>query len=108
MYVSPNGRRTRRRRAGTLVVAVVLFAGVALVYVLTTDVRQVTTADGQRPRTATDRETDGDRRDKCVRIEPLDPSEVPVNKSVFFIETTRRTAVGFTARQACSVESAAR
>lgn len=44
----------------------------------------------------------------CIRIENLEPDEVPGNQSIFFIETSRRTAVQFTTRQACSVESAAR
>lgn len=44
----------------------------------------------------------------CVRIPKLKPSEVVVNQSLFFVETNRRTAVDLTARQACSVESAAR
>lgn len=44
----------------------------------------------------------------CVRIPKLNPSEVLVNQSLFFVETNRRTSVDLTARQACSIESAAR
>lgn len=43
-----------------------------------------------------------------VRVPDLDPAEVPVNRSLFFVETNRRPAVPLTVRQACSVESAAR
>lgn len=44
----------------------------------------------------------------CVRIDLLDPGEVPVGRSMFFIETNRDAAAELTTRQACSVESAAR
>lgn len=44
----------------------------------------------------------------CVRIPKLDPAEVHVNRSLFFVETNRHSPVDLTARQACSVESAAR
>lgn len=49
-------------------------------------------------------------REKCesMKIDELDPREVPVGRSTFFIETNRRAAVALTPRQSCSVESAAR
>lgn len=101
-----------RRINGLFVLAVICFNVVAFVYFSFDVNRDAHTT--MKPnltvwsRFAATDSTNVDSSDACARIVPLDPAEVPGNRSIFFIETTRKTAVELTARQACSVESAAR
>ncbi|XP_050524284.1 lactosylceramide 4-alpha-galactosyltransferase-like [Daktulosphaira vitifoliae] len=47
-------------------------------------------------------------REGYIQLESLDPNEVAINRSIFFVETNRQSAVELKPRQACSIESAAR
>lgn len=91
---------------GSIVLAIICFYVVAFVY-FSLDVNRDFYSTMKRSRLEMTGKIDVENS-ACIRIEPLDQDEVPGNRSIFFIETTRRTAVEFTARQACSVESAAR
>lgn len=92
--------------AGLVIFVVIFFNVIAIAY-FSIDVSndlakrhvQQVTAEVNKPK---------DDSITCIRIKHLEPDEVPGNRSIFFIETNKQTAVQFSTRQACSVESAAR